>query len=109
MREKDTLFLIFEEDLRFTPNDIEMQVNHTPAGMIEMVGDKATLLTTEDAEIRGEDQEHRGIPGQGRWYEMPTKVTDHAAYEAGNSVLHDIVKYATAAHRASCGDLTWMC
>jgi hypothetical protein len=109
MWERDTLFLLFEEDFRFTPNDIEPQVSHEPAGLIELVGDQTTFLASADAELRGKDQAKPGVPGKGRWYEMPTKVTDHAAFSTSNSVLHDIVKYATLAHRAGCGDLTWMC
>ena len=107
MWEKDTLFLLFEEDFRFTPDDIEPPVSHKAAGLIEMVGDTATFLTPEDAENLGEDGPQRGIPGQGRWYELPTKVTDNIAFGAGTSVLHDVVKFPTVAHRASCGDLAW--
>jgi hypothetical protein len=109
MWEKDTLFLLFEEDFRFTPTDIEPQVSHQPEGLIELVGDHATFLSSADAESQIGAQAKFGIPGKGRWYEMPTKETDHVSFATPNSVLNDVVRYATLAHRAGCGDLTWMC
>jgi hypothetical protein len=107
MWEKDICFWLFEEDFRFTPNDFEPPVSYTPVGLFVMVGDKATCFAPEAAENRGEVQANRGIPQSTRWYELPTKVTDNIAFGAGTSVLHDVVKFPTVAHRASCGDLAW--
>jgi hypothetical protein len=108
MWEPDTLFLLFEEDFRFTSIDIEPQVSHKPSTLVEVVGDHTTFLTSADAENQGADQAKRVFPGEGRWYELPTKETDHDAFAPSKSVLTDIMKYATLAHRAGCGDLIWM-
>ena len=108
MWERDKLFLLFEEDFRITPTDIEPPVSHKPAALIEVVGDNSTFLSSADAENQGGKQARHGIPGKGRWYEMPTKETDHDSFATPNLVLNDMVRYATLAHRAGCGDLTWM-
>jgi hypothetical protein len=108
MWERDTLFLLFEQDFRFTPNDIEPQVSYKPQGLVELVGDPTTFLESAGAEIHGEQHARPGVPGQGRWYEIPTKEK-RAAFSSVSSRLMDIVDYATLAHRASCGDLIWMC
>ncbi len=50
MWERDTLFLLFEEDFRITPTDIEPPVSHKPAALIEVVGDNSTFLSSADAE-----------------------------------------------------------
>ena len=109
MWERDTLFLIFEEDFRFEPSDIEPAVSFEPTGLVELVGDQSTFLAAADAEIPGKKQAKPVMPGKGRWYEMPTKVTDHSAFVTSQTVLHDIVKYVTLAHRECVGDMTWMC
>jgi hypothetical protein len=109
MWERDTLFLIFEEDFRFEPSDIEPAVSFEPTGLVELVGDQSTFLAAADAEIPGKKQAKPVMPGKGRWYEMPTKVTDHSAFVTSQTVLHDIVKYVTLAHRKCVGDMTWMC
>ncbi len=108
MWEPDTLFLLFEEDFRFTSIDIEPQVSHKPSTLVEVVGDHTTFLTSADAENQGADQAKRVFPGEGRWYELPTKETDHDSFATPNLVLNDMVRYATLSHRAGCGDLTWM-
>ena len=108
MWERDKLFLLFEEDFRITPTDIEPPVSHKPAALIEVVGDNSTFLSSADAENQGGKQARHGVPGKGRWYEMPAKETDHDAFATPNLVLNDMVRYATLAHRAGCGDLTWM-
>ena len=108
MWERDTLFLLFEEDFRITPTDIEPPVSHKPAALIEVVGDNSTFLSSADAENQGGKQARPGVPGKGRWYEMPTKETDHDSFATPNLVLNDVVRYETLAHRAGCSDLTWM-
>jgi hypothetical protein len=109
MWEKDTLFLLFEEDFRFDPHDMEPQVAHTEKGLVEVVGDQSTLPMPAAAVGDGEVAAKPPNRGQGRWYELPRLESDHSAFVSADTKLHDIMKYATQAHRSRVGDVVWMC
>ena len=109
MWEKDTLFLLFEEDFRFDPHDIEPQVSHMERGLVDVVGEQSTLVMPAASVGQGEVPVELPHRGQGRWYELPTLETDHSAFDTADTRLHDIMKYATHAHREKVGDVVWMC
>ena len=109
MWEKDTLFLLFEEDFRFDPLGSEVQVNHFQSGLVKVVDDPSTFVAPADAGNLAEVSLVPGIPGAGRWYDLPTFETDRTAFVSADTKIHDIMKYATHAHRAKVGDVVWMC
>ena len=82
--ERDTLFLIFEEDFRFEPEESSGSANLEP--------------------VAGQNS---GAPGVGNWYEFPLGPrTTNKMLKPSQEVM-DVVQMATIASRQQAGELIW--
>jgi hypothetical protein len=93
--ERDTLFMVFEEDFRFFAEDQEREA---PPGPAQLAGD-------DPPEVRYGDRQRR-VSSVGQWWEVP-KRPGAAAFDDVPDVVVDLVRIATAAKRAGRGELIW--
>ena len=82
--ERDTLFLIFEEDFRFEPEETSGSTNLEP--------------------VAGQNS---GAPGVGIWYEFPLGPRTTNKMLKPSQELMDVVQMATIASRQQAGELIW--
>jgi hypothetical protein len=93
--ERDTLFMVFEEDFRFFAEDAERE---PPPGPALLAGDGPP-------ETRYSDRARR-VSSVGQWWEVPRRP-EAAAFDNVPEVVSDLVRIATAAKRAGRGELIW--
>ena len=105
--EDDTLFLLFEEDFRFTNvaarDDVESGLVHATPPVAK--AGKGSWFTAAEANRSAERSTTSGRV-TGVQYELPES---YAAVDmpAPSQILSDCVRYATAANRRGLGNLIW--
>ena len=101
--DKDTLFLVFEEDFRFTDT-----AKRSPPTAVSGAASSSAAAAPSSGEPSAPEEGPQG-PRQGRWCELPTKATRAQGGQVSEE-LADICNYCTQAHRhRMSGSIVWLC